>query len=283
MFIAFASALALNSQPAAGPPQPLVVNLCNDTPSRVAYSLLYPGRAMAERRRGWLAVEPGQCLDGAIGDTVGGQGYVHVMSGEYRFPTDGGDTSACVPAQAHDSDATRPPCRAGEQTVSYERVAIERLRGRYQLSHRVSCTDFGAEDTRFCETGRRDRQGFAEAVRTLEVCNRTSASIRVTHAGEALAGDARPVAGWRTLAAGACADVWRGLTRSQRVYAYAISAPAMNREADFVDFCVDPNADFERLAPLFGDEACSAGQSLIGFKPLRFGESVSRMTLDIGG
>jgi uncharacterized membrane protein len=276
-----ASAL-LSSQP-AGALQPLVVNLCNETPARIAYSVVYPAGARAQRRRGWLTVEPGACLSGAIGNTTGGEAFVHAMSGEYRWPSGDAGLLSCLPANSHDSLASTPPCNTGERQVALQAVSMQALRGRYQLDHTAFCSDLPASDQRWCETGRRDAQGFAEAVRTLQVCNQTPHDVRLAVAGEAPSGAGRRVEGWTALASGRCVEAWRGLSRENAVYVHSAGPVPMDAEADFARHCVVAGADFQRAVSAENQSSCADGETLVGFRPVRFGSNVSRMTLDLDG
>jgi uncharacterized membrane protein len=282
MIAALVASLILNAQP-AGAPAPLVVELCNATPARVAYSIVYPGRAGVDRRRGWLTVEPGDCLEGAIGTTVGGRAYVHAMSGEFRWPGRGSDRASCLPATAHDDPAVSPPCAGGTRQSAFQAVPIEARRRQYRLSYRVSCSGLSVSDQDWCRTGRRGAQGFAEAVRTLEVCNATSLDVRLAIAAEAPNGRDRQIKGWLPLGAGGCIDAWRGLTGEGVVYVHAAGGAPMNHESGLARYCVPSGTDFERRASWSGDASCEEGARLVSFRPVRFGENVSHMTLDLQG
>ena len=276
-------ASALSTVQPAGAMQPLVVNLCNETPTRVAYSVVYPSGPTSRRRRGWLTVEPGQCLSGAIGNTTGGEALVHAMSGEYRWPSGEGDAQSCLPGNAHDSAAVAPPCPDGTRATSFETTSLAALRGRYELNHTISCDQLGRGDRNWCETGRTDGLGFAEAIRSLEVCNFSLEAVVVATAGEDASTPRYRVQGWTPLEAGQCADVWRGLTRQNVVYVHGAGSMPFEATANAREFCVSQQGDFDRVASVDGDASCSDGERLATFRAVEFGRNVSRMSLDLDG
>lgn len=70
-------------------PMPTVVELCNDTPARVTWSVTRPTGRTGRTQRGWFTAEPGQCLEGGIGDGVSGAALVHARSGNLVWPARG--------------------------------------------------------------------------------------------------------------------------------------------------------------------------------------------------
>ncbi len=277
------AASLLSTAQLAGALQPLVVNLCNETPVRVAYSVVYPSGPRSERRRGWLTVEPGDCLSGAIGNSTGGTAFVHAMSGEYRWPAEGADYSSCLPGNEHDSLAQSPPCSGATRETGFAEVSLSSLPGRYRMDHTVACSDLQGSDSSWCATGRRDRSGFAEPVRTFAVCNQTANTYRVALAAEAPGVSGRRVEGWTEIPSAECVEMWRGLTSEGVVFAYSQGPIPMDREAGFAMHCIEPDADFARDVPRASEATCEPGQTRVGFRPVRYGDNVSRMTLDLGG
>ncbi len=267
----------------AGPPEPLVVELCNTTPSRVAFSVVYPGATVTHRRRGWLTVEPNDCLSGAIGTSVGGDAYVHAISGEYRWPADGGDISSCIPPNAHDSLAEAPACQQGLRETRFERVPLTDRRGRYELSHSVSCADLIGSDIETCRTGRRDRDGFAEPVRTLEVCNFSTGAVEVATAAEARGGAGRQITGWTSIEGGGqCARVWRGLSVHPEVYLHIRGDVPFRAGPEPARHCVPIEGDFDLVIGSVGESECADGQTGLAFRAVRFAPNVALMSFDIG-
>lgn len=283
MIAGLAAAAILSASQPGRTVEPLVVQLCNDTPARVAYSVIYRGGDGSQRRRGWLTVEPRDCLEGGIGQTIGGPVHVHAMSGGYVWPGEIGDRQACVPPSAHDDAARLTPCVGGEREAGFDTVVAEALRGRFRVRYRVSCEDLQGEDRALCALGRRARDGFAEPVLSFEVCNRTAGNISLAVAAEHADRSGRDVVGWRGVEPGRCRDVWRGFTSERAVYVYAVGRGEVQAGAGFARHCVRPAGAFERRAPMEGELSCEQGLSLRAFRPVRFREGVTRMTLDYQG
>ena len=272
------SLAALSAAQPAGAQGPLVVELCNQTSVRVAYSITYPAGVSAQRRRGWLTVAPGGCVNGSIGRSTGGTALVHAMSGAYAWPGARGSEAVCVPASSHDDPARRPPCADGEREASAAAVAIASAGGRHTRSYTVACSDLDAPDAALCATGRTGPSGFAQLVRTLEVCNATRGATSAALAAQTPDGSWR-VEGWRELKAGECVEVWRGLSTDQVAYLHAPDIPAGGDPADVRRFCVDPDRAFDRLTPQpAGEAACADGLELRSFRAVRFGDDVSAMS-----
>lgn len=282
MFASLAASILsmLTAQP-AGAPAPLVAELCNETPARVAFTVSYPAGARSERRRGWLVVEPGACSGGAIGQTTGGLARVHAMSGGYAWPDGGEGESRCAPPASHDDMAASPPCAGGERAFPVEQIALIDRRTHYRLAHTVSCADLAAGDAALCASGRTGPQGFAERVRTFEVCNRDRGAVAMAIASETLDGDIQ-VQGWTGLEPGQCRTVWRGLASRGLVYAHTRGGGDAAGAGEYPMFCVAPQTPFERVSPGAASEtSCGDGLELRPFRPVRFGPNVSLMTLDI--
>ena len=283
MIAVLAAAASLSASQPGRSVEPLVVQLCNDTPARVAYSVVYSGADGSQRRRGWLTVEPRECLEGGIGQTVGGLAHVHAISGGYVWPAGGGDRRACVPPNAHDDAARLAPCADGEREARFDTIATDALRGRFRMSYRVSCDDLQGEDRDLCALGRLAQDGFAEPVLSFEVCNRTAGSISLAVAAEHSDRSGREVSGWRGVEAGQCRDVWRGFTSERAVYVHAVGRGEVQDGGDFAQHCVLSTGAFERRAPTVGELSCEEGLSLRDFRPVRFRAGVTRMTLDYEG
>jgi len=272
----------LSGQP-VGAPAPLVAELCNDTPVRVAFTVSYPAGARSERRRGWLVVEPGACSGGSIGQTTGGTAHVHAMSGGYGWPSDTGGEQRCAPPSSHDDIAAQPPCRSGERAFPVAPAPLENRGTHHRLEVRVACADLAGADRALCETGRRDGQGFAERVRTLEICNRDRSAVAMAVAGEALDGSVE-VEGWIGIEPGQCRTAWRGLSAQGVVYAHTRGSGQAVGAEGYPRFCVSPDEGFSRVAASpQGEAACPQGLQSRAFRPVRFGANVSLMSLDIEG
>ena len=276
------AALALIAAQPAGAPQPLVVSLCNDTPARAAFAVVRRTTPRARVQRGWFSVEAGACLEGAIGTSLGGTALVHAYSGSYRWPADGGEETLCTPGRSHDAFPAAPPCAEDAREAGFMSVETDVLPGRYRLEHRISCADLAPEEAELCALGRRDADGFAELVRVVEVCNAADAgATAVAVAGETAEADGWRVEGWRGVTPGACEPVWRGLSAGGVVYVHTAGLGEAVRTEAFQTFCVDPETAFTRRAEAPGETACADGLRAAPFRPLRFDEGVSRLSLDL--
>ena len=282
MIALWAAAAFLSSSQPTGAPAPLVVELCNTTRTQVAYSIVYRGPGGGERRRGWLNVAPNDCIEGSIGNTVGGTAHVHAFSGSYRWPASGATRDYCSPSGAHDSAARRPDCSSNERAAGFEPVDLVRGRSNYGLSYTVSCSDLGINDALLCEQGRRDSNGFAELVRTVEVCNWSRAPISVAAVGESESTRGLMVNGWMQVDIDTCEAVWRGLSADRVAYVYWDGARSTAAAHEFARVCVDPEADFSRPVQSTAESACPPGLEVRAFQPVRFGRTMSRMSLDVG-
>ena len=277
----FASLFAALAGQPAGAPAPLVAELCNTTPVRVAVSVTYPAGAISERRRGWLVVGPNDCSGGSIGQTTGGLARVHVMSGGYGWPAEPTGDQRCAPASSHDDAAARPPCADGERAFDMETVQLDDRGNHYRLEYTVSCADLDPLHQPLCESGRTGPQGFAERVRTFEICNQDRAAVDMAVAAETLEGEFL-VQGWIRLEPAECQAVWRGLTAQGLVYAHTRGTGVATGTSEYPGFCVDPAQAFERIAAGAGGEAsCPDGLVMRPFRPVSFGPNVSLMTLTI--
>ncbi|MCR9130349.1 MAG: DUF1036 domain-containing protein [Alphaproteobacteria bacterium] len=280
-----ASVLTALSGQSSARPLPTVVELCNDTPARVTWSVTRPTGRSGRTQRGWFTVEPGQCREGGIGDGAGGTALVHARSGNLVWPAFGGEPM-CVPAETHQRAARTPDaCLPGDRAEAHERVAVDSDSRRHLIRHRVTCRQLGAQDGAICESGLRDSEGFLERVRTLEVCNHGGEPFDLAIAGESRDGRAWRVEGWREVPAQTCEDVWRGQAGSGLVHVRARDRdgkPVWDR--DDARFCVAAEADFVRAAETSFETVCgSDGEAPAGFQSVRFEPGVSRFTLDFRG
>lgn len=267
-------------------PLPTGMDFCNETPASVTYSVTRPTGRTGRTQHGWFTVEPGACRQGLIGDGVSGTAFVHARSGNLVWPAGRGER-LCVPANSHQRAAREPSCPSGERAEHHDRVLIESTRSRHTIRHRVSCPDLGARNGAICEAGRRDRNGFLEIVRTLEVCNRGNAPFEIATAGETRDGQAWRVSGWREIPAGLCVDAWRGQSASGRVHVRARDSdgePVWDR--DDARFCIAEagDSDFVRIAAdYFETECADEGEGPAGFRTVQFDRGVGRFSLDFRG
>lgn len=275
--------LALMTAQPMSAPLPVVAELCNDTPARVAFAVVRPGSGADQVQRGWFTVEAGQCLEGAIGQGRGGQAHVHAYSGAYVWPASGPETRFCTPAVSHERGAAgSSECAEGERALPYAPARVESRGNHRRLSFRVGCADLNAEDARLCSLGLRGEDGFAERVRTLEVCNITSADDRVAVVSSDPEGSDWRVTPWTVTPAGECTPVWRGLTPSRTLYVTSEAGlPAGERGNAEQLFCIDPEAGTAIRADS-GAAACAyPGAILARSGAVRFSPQSGRFSLTL--
>lgn len=214
MFLAIVGALALQSGESD-----LVVDLCNETPVVVAYSVNFPAASGSEIQRGWFNVPPGDCLEGRIGATSGGQALIHVRSGSWVWPVEENgprQSTRCVPPASHEMAARTPPCGNTMREVSHVRVGLEAYGRQYRLSYSVSCSDLG-EDASLCRSARPDRDGFAQVVRETRLCNVTDKPVLVAELASPPRSSAR-VETWHRVEAGQCRAAFRDMRSPGQYY-----------------------------------------------------------------
>jgi hypothetical protein len=262
----------------------LELELCNDAPFTVSFSVRHEAEPGRPTQRGWFAAEPGRCVSGYIGRTYSAEALVHARSGTWQWPDASWDGGArvCLPVATHDQMGFEPPCSDDEREARAERVRLERENGRAVLRHRVSCAGQG-DEAGLCEDSPRGPDGFSEPLRILEVCNRTGGPARVA-AAEPM-GSGGQLSEVRDLNSGQCADIYRGFPRDGRVLHPAVAGEgALTGGRDPVVLCL-PDAGEpgrELYGPAMGD-TCRPGERPARFTATEFAEGVSRFTLTLGG
>lgn len=201
----------LTQPPSLNPPGDAMVRLCNDAPFRAGFSVTLPTASGTRVQKGWFNVEPGECLEGRIGETGGGRALVHARSGTWTWPAPGEPGEAlCVPPGSHEGVAGAPPCTGGRREARHARVEMGRAARRYTVEYRISCAAFAA-DAGLCRRSPPAPDGFATPVRELEVCNVTGGARAVALM------DAGSVARWTEIEAGACTVIERGFPAANRI------------------------------------------------------------------
>lgn len=253
----------------------VMLDVCNDTPFRVATAAVYttsPGGP--ETLRTWFLVEPGACLQGGLNGVAGAAVDLHAMSGEWRWPAREGDRVWCVPASGTTSLASGEPCPSGQQARTFRRMPIEITGQRGpggvavgRVSWRVRCNDLDMADAALCPSAPADEQGLAQPVRTLEVCNPRGNPVDVAVLETGPGGDlvAGPV---ETVPGQACADVYRGFPPDRTVALAQLGERFSSREGEA---CIGAPA-------ATASSACPDGQVLSGYRRHRFGERTARFT-----
>ncbi|MEO1038964.1 MAG: DUF1036 domain-containing protein [Pseudomonadota bacterium] len=267
----------------AQPPGPFIVELCNETPARAAFTLVRPISPSAEVQRGWFTVEPGDCLQGGVGQAMGARAWAHARSGDFIWPAGDAARSFCTPANSHDGPPAAAPCSASARQAGHDVISVQMRGGVRHVRYAISCDALAPSDAALCVLGRRDAQGFAAPVRELEVCNRADGPLRVAVAGQAGAGPALSVSGWRMLEPGRCQTLWRGFSDERRAYLRAVRPGGQAvQDMDAVTLCADAGADFNRIAERADETQCAQpGLEPLRFRSVLFGEGVSRLTVDI--
>lgn len=225
----------------------VLLNICNETGFSVAIASAYRTTAADDRTlRSWFLVEPGQCLEGAVNNVVGATLDVHVMSGEWRWPARTSDAVYCTPAGSTFALATGEPCSGAQQARNYVRLPIgaSRYRGIGQVDYRVRCESLSAEDAALCVGAPRDERGMAQIVRTLEVCHGGQREVEAVVLLDRTAGGFE-LAARQSLAAGECADLYRGFPPGNRVF---VGTVGRNLDGGSLGACLPETADGPVLA-----------------------------------
>lgn len=270
------ASLFLIYQPSHNPPGDAMVELCNDAPFRVGFSVTVPSAAGTPIQKGWFNVEPGACLEGRIGETAGGRALVHARSGTWTWPSPGETGEAlCVPPGSHEAPARTPPCDANRREARHARVEMSRVGRRYTVEYRVSCAAFGAE-AGLCRESPQAPDGFARPVRELEVCNVTGAprAVAVMEGGS--------VSRWTEIEAGACTIIERGYPDANRISLLtemglsAEEARFATSDADI--YCAAPWQD-TAPQPVVTGQGCADWAVPMALRHADFGPSTSRFTV----
>lgn len=258
--------------------RPVVAELCNDTPATVAFAVARSSAGAGQVQRGWFSVEPGQCLEGAIGNGRGGLAYVHAFSGGYNWPAREPHMAFCTPARTHERAVGSSSCADDERALDYAPVQMDSHGTHHTLSYRVECEALPAEDAALCALGLRDQTGFAERVRRLEVCNMSGRDDRVAIAAPSPTGSSWQISDWIDLPNDACEIVWRGLLPDRSVYvASEAGLPVGDRGSYAQSFCVGERAQTVSGAQL-DDCVPGSGQSR-EFGQAQFSPRSSRFTV----
>jgi hypothetical protein len=279
-------ALALSglAATAAQAQRTVMLDICNDTPVRIATAAVYQTQAGGpETLRTWFLVEPGACLQGGLNGVAGAALDLHAMTGEWRWPARGGDRVWCVPAAGTTQAATGAPCGAAQQARDFRRVPIELTSQRGaggmvvgRVSWRVRCNDLALADAQLCPFAPADEQGLAQPVRTLEVCNSFTQPVEIAVL-ESRPGDAMVSVASETVPAGACVDAYRGFPPDQTVFLAAIGSRLFDGDGDV---CLQRGGQTRAAQPV--DGGCPEGQEASTYRRYTFGERVARYTAELG-
>lgn len=258
--------------------RPVVAELCNDTPATVAFAVARPSAGAGQVQRGWFSVEPGQCLEGGIGNGRGGLAYVHAFSGGYSWPVSAPNTSFCTPARNHERAVGSASCSDDERALRYAPVQMDSHGTHHSVSYRVGCQTLAAEDATLCALGLRDQTGFAERVRQLEVCNMSGRDDRVAIAAPNPAGENWQISDWVDLPNTACEIVWRGLVPDRSVYVTSELGSPVGDRGDYArSFCVAATAQTVAGEP--SDTCVPQSGQLREFGQAQFSPRSSRFTV----
>jgi len=282
MLIAALIALTALAQPSpADRSRPVVAELCNDTPARVAFAVARPSAGAGQVQRGWFTVEPGQCLEGAIGNGRGGLAHVHAFSGSYRWPASGPTAPYCTPARTHDRAVQGTNCSDDERALQYSPVPMASQSTHHTLTYRVGCEDLNAEDAMLCALGLQAQDGFAELVRELEVCNMSGADDRLAIAAPDPSGSSWQISEWVDLPSGACEFVWRGVVPQRTLFITSEEGlPVGERGPSEQSFCYAvEHAGSQTVSGPASDSCASDDQVLTAFGEVRFSLRSSRFTV----
>lgn len=286
MLAVFAFALALNQPPSLNPPGDAMVRLCNETHVRAGFSVTVPAASGSLIQKGWFNVEPGDCLEGRIGETAGGSALVHARSGTWSWPAANEAVSRrvlCVPPDSHQSVARTPDCPDYLREADHASVEMRRAGRRYTTDYTVSCDAFGAE-AGLCRSSPAAGDGFARPVRELQACNVTSEPRLVALAGDATTGRPGDVERWEELAAGACAILYRGFARTGRVQIFS-PLPVEPDDVrhvgrDIVVYCGEPGAG--ELSPRARPGTnCPDGTTAYALRTADYGPQTSRFSMSV--
>ena len=201
-------------------PRPVLLEACNDAPFAIGVSAVFHNDPTDNQVvRGWFQVEPGECLEGGLGDIVGNDLGLGAVSGEWRWPMqDQGDEQYCMPAQTYFGRARSDGCDDVERLIDFQRVSISPYRsgwGRVQI--RYSCEDFDAADAALCSQTATGRDGLAVPVNSLEVCNTWNVDAEIA-AGASADFVGFEVSGWTRIPATLCRVVYRGFPAGGEVW-----------------------------------------------------------------
>lgn len=268
----------------------VLMRLCNDTGFDAGVMAAFQTGASTNRTlQGWFLVPAGTCIEGGLDGVAGSQIGLHAFSGEWRWPEFDLGQSWCVPANGgRRPGATTPPCNAGEQPARFEPTAIRRYRAGWGVvDYRFSCDAFAGDDRAWCQTTPQARDGMAEPVRELEVCNCDQITGRYSLAHDE-AGGRFHVEGWRDIAAGACETVYRGFPADGQVYIRLLAGESVDNPrrapvfGEARSICHNPSAHFDVTAPrpsLVSAQTCPAdAPDLARFQAISFQSNVSRFT-----
>ena len=201
-------------------PRPVLLEACNDTSFAIGVSAVFHTDPTDNQVvRGWFQIAPGDCLEGGLGDIVGGDIGLGAVSGEWRWPVqDQGDEQFCMPAQTYFGRARGGECDEIERLIDFERRPISPFQsgwGRVQV--RYSCDDFDAVDSALCQQTQTGRDGLALPLNSLEVCNTWIVDAEIASgAGADFAGF--EASGWLRIPATQCRVVYRGFPAGGEVW-----------------------------------------------------------------
>lgn len=274
---ALLAGLFLMSVPAASAQRSVLLDVCNETGFRVATAAAYQTRPDGPATlRTWFLIEPGACLEGALNGVTGGTVDLHVMSGEWHWPTRIVDQTWCVGASGGTTTASSEPCGAGQQARNFRTTPIELLSQRDgsgravgRVSWRVRCSDLSAEDAALCVSAPVNAQGMAQPVRTLETCSTGRRPIDVAVLEPDGTG-ANTMASVQRIAPGTCQDVFRGFPAAGSLLV-AVAGPwhtGMDGEV-----CLPADRFGDARHPQ-GD--CGPGEVSAGYQIVRFPEHTAR-------
>jgi len=269
----------------------VLLRLCNDTGFDAGVMAAFQaGPSTSRTLQGWFLVPAGECIEGGLDGVAGSQMGLHAFSGAWRWPEFDLGQIWCVPANGgRRPGATTPPCSVGEQAARFEPVAINRFRAGWGVvDYRFGCEDFfWVADRTLCRETPLARDGMAEPVRELEVCNYDQITGRYALAHDE-AGGRFHVEGWRDIAAGACEIVYRGFPADGQVYIRMLAGETVENPRRAPVFgqarsiCHNPSDHFDVTSPrpsLVSAEFCPAdAPELARFQTIRFESNVSRFT-----
>lgn len=213
----FLSAAGLASAQA---PRPIVIEACNDMPFAIGIAAAYRNMPSGDPvLRAWYEVPAHDCLEGGLGEMVGDHLYLAVVSGEWRWPRAGNvDRQFCTPEGSFFGRARPGDCLGDEQLTGFEQVPIHPFRsgwGRVEI--RYACSDLAEADQALCEQTRPGRDGMAEPVRSLQVCNGWDEDAEIAVGASSDFVDFE-VSGWQIIPAISCRTVWRGFPAGGEVW-----------------------------------------------------------------
>jgi uncharacterized membrane protein len=275
---------------AAQAPRDVMLDVCNDTGFAVAVAVAY-GTDPTEARtlRSWFVVQPASCLDGALNNVVGDSVDMHVMSGQWVWPSGDGDARYCVPANSSFSRAGQAPCNTVSQDRAFRRTIViatsQRLRGGGYLgraSYRIRCADLPSTDAGLCPAAPQDARGFALPVRELEVCNNGRGDANIAALVPLPTGHMQADQ-MRILGRDECAVIYRGFPHQNQVL---LVRPLDDHIAGDGAVCLglDPDGAIPMAIRKPDNEECPASAPLEAqYRPVLFGEHTHRYTTYVSG